>query len=281
MSFRIVSEKFRTFYETLNNDVFSLDEMVALIDTSLPGVADEFHLGKVETIFSAPESVYEPKGLNKVIAGYEDPNGYSDEVYEKQFNTAEGGTVRLFAHPKMDWKWNDDDKSDIDFLLEVLYLSCSRLRLLSLMQQTQNIDMLTGSLNMMGFQRKVDELYAKNQLSEYASVFANIKNFKYINQQFGSNNGDYILKQYSMAVRNFLGENGLFCRLGGDNFVTLVKKYCLLRYIAFVTGMPVTVDNKGQKEDVRIDFKSGVFPILPDSDPFLCFHCLSGGSSLS
>ncbi len=275
MSFRIVSEKFRTFYETLNNDVFSLDEMVALIDKSLPGVADEFHLGKVETIFSAPESVYEPKGLNKVIAGYEDPNGYSDEVYEKQFNTAEGGTVRLFAHPKMDWKWNDDDKSDIDFLLEVLYLSCSRLRLLSLMQQTQNIDMLTGSLNMMGFQRKVDELYAKNQLSEYASVFANIKNFKYINQQFGSNNGDYILKQYSMAVRNFLGENGLFCRLGGDNFVTLVKKYCLLRYIAFVTGMPVTVDNKGQKEDVRIDFKSGVFPILPDSDPQDVLSCAS------
>lgn len=78
-----------------------------------------------------------------------------------------------------------------------------------------------------------------------------------------------------MAVRNFLGENGLFCRLGGDNFVTLVKKYCLLRYIAFVTGMPVTVDNKGQKEDVRIDFKSGVFPILPDSDPQDVLSCAS------
>ncbi|MBQ7158595.1 MAG: EAL domain-containing protein [Treponema sp.] len=275
MTSQIINEKFRKFYESLNIDVFSIDEMVARIDETLPTVADEFHLGKVETVFTAPESVYEPKGLHKVLAGYDDPNGHSDETYEKHFNTAEGGTVALYANPKKDWHWSDADKADIDFLLQVLYISCSRLRLLSLMKQTQNIDMLTGSLNIMGFEKKLAEIYENHTLGEYSSIFSNIKNFKYINQHVGTDNGDYILKHFSMAVRNFLGDDGLFCRLGGDNFVTLVKKYCLLRYIAFVSGMNVTVNNKGKEEDVQIDFKSGVFSILPDSTPPDVLSCAS------
>lgn len=262
---QVISEKFRAFYDALNANIFTIDEMVSLINRALPDVAPEFSLGRVETIFIAPESVYEPKGLYKVIAGYEHPDGFNEETYKKEFNTAEGGIVRLFANAEKNHTWSQEELKDIDFLLEVLYIACSRFRLLSLMRQTQKTDMLTGSLNMVGLQEKIGELKKSGELVEYSSIFSNLKNFKYINQHVGSQNGDYILKQYSILIRGFLEGEGFFCRLGGDNFVTLVKKYCLLRYLAFVSNITIPVTVGGRQEDVRIDAKSGIFHITEDA----------------
>lgn len=275
MSSPVVSKKFRAFYDALNQNLFSLDEMVALINKTLPTIADDLTLGKVETIFIAPESVYEPRGLYKVIAGYDDPNGFAEETYEREFTTAEGGTVKLFANPKKGCVWTDTDRENIDFLLEVLYVSCSRLRLLSLMQQTTKIDMLTGSLNAIGLNEKIGMLYAKHELGEYASVFANIKNFKYTNQHFGSQTGDYILKQYSILSRGFLENDGFFCRLGGDNFVILVKKYCLLRYLMFITDIAIAVTVGDKEEIVKVGTKSGVYYIPDDAVPEDVISCAS------
>ena len=275
MSERVVSEQFRVFYDALSQNLFSLDEMVVLINKTLPTIADELTLGRVETIFIAPESVYEPRGLYKVIAGYDDPNGFAEETYEKSFTTAEGGTVKLFANPKKGCTWSDVDKENIDFLLQVLYVSCSRLRLLSLMQQTTKIDMLTGSLNAIGLNEKIGMLYAKHELGEYASIFSNIKNFKYTNQHFGSQAGDYILKQYSILSRGFLEGDGFFCRLGGDNFVILVKKYCLLRYLMFITDIAISVKVDGKEEIVKVGTKSGVYAIDKDAEPEDVISCAS------
>ena len=62
------------------------------------------------------------------------------------------------------------------------------------------------------------------KLSEYAAVFFNIRNFKFINQTVGVKTGDVILKEFAFYINSNLKEEEYISRLGGDNFFALVKK---------------------------------------------------------
>ena len=90
-------------------------------------------------------------------------------------------------------------------------------------------DNLTGLTNRRGFRESLGERLAtlSGGHSQLALIFADIDDFKRINDTLGHEAGDEVIRQYarriSSAVGRLGGPDALLARFGGDEFVILVQ----------------------------------------------------------
>ncbi|PWI31858.1 hypothetical protein DI392_18425 [Vibrio albus] len=86
-------------------------------------------------------------------------------------------------------------------------------------------DPLTGALNRRGFGERISKEF--NACRRYDNpltvMILDLDNFKQINDQFGHQHGDEVLKNFSEACRNLLRESDIFCRLGGEEFAVVLR----------------------------------------------------------
>ncbi len=83
------------------------------------------------------------------------------------------------------------------------------------------IDPLTGHSSYQKFLMDAEGLLDHNKNRNYSLWYCDIKNFKYINDQFGYETGDLVLKYWSTILHDDLREGEAFGRVGADNFVCL------------------------------------------------------------
>ena len=253
------SEKLCDLISVLTSSVTTLAEMNEKLQETLPSLAEELQLGRLSVVVSNPQNVYEPLGINKEMISYESPAGFNPDTYEKFYFTEENGFIRLKANLLPQIEWTDQNKKFVDFYVDLSYLLCSRARLMNLMDAVKITDSLTGALNLHGLQETVGEILSKNEIQNFSVVLLNFKNFKYINQRVTTDNGDIILRKYSMLVQGFLEGKGYLARLGSDNFLTLVDKKRLSEFIEFIKNVSISVNNKGTVESIKIDVRAGVY----------------------
>ena len=83
-------------------------------------------------------------------------------------------------------------------------------------------DALTSLLNRRGFLPIVDELMKDEGSSKFCVAFCDIDNFKHINDSYGHEAGDEVLKHITLLIRKEM--NGCdVCRWGGEEIVILMK----------------------------------------------------------
>lgn len=98
-------------------------------------------------------------------------------------------------------------------------------------------DSLTKIANREMIIKELDHLssLAKNNEINYNLIFIDIKNFKRINESWGFEIGDYILKESAQRLKKIIYDSDLTGRLGGDEFAVVVNqqlgKKQLNRYI--------------------------------------------------
>jgi len=90
-------------------------------------------------------------------------------------------------------------------------------------------DALTGLTNRLAFRESLDHqmLAARNAGRQLALLFADIDDFKRVNDTLGHEAGDEALLQFSARIRTAVaalgGDEALLARFGGDEFVILVQ----------------------------------------------------------
>ncbi len=86
-------------------------------------------------------------------------------------------------------------------------------------------DALTGLYNRYHLNNIIDELKKSNQQNEVYYVFADLDNFKSVNDNYGHSNGDLALIAMSKRLEEvfFHKTNDIIFRLGGDEFLVIVK----------------------------------------------------------
>jgi diguanylate cyclase (GGDEF)-like protein len=88
-------------------------------------------------------------------------------------------------------------------------------------------DALTGLANRLAFRESLDERLAQNDSRQLALLFADIDDFKRVNDTLGHDAGDDVLLECAhrieSAVARVGGEDALLARFGGDEFVILVQ----------------------------------------------------------
>jgi diguanylate cyclase (GGDEF)-like protein len=130
-------------------------------------------------------------------------------------------------------------------------------------QQESLRDPLTGVLNRRGFEKetsKVESNFERNTL-EYAIVFFDIDFFKKVNDTYGHDAGDMILKTFAKILEKQTREYDVLARFGGEEFVAVVHyklKRELLSYLKRVKT--IIAENKFVYKNNRIQltFSAGV-----------------------
>lgn len=85
-------------------------------------------------------------------------------------------------------------------------------------------DELTGLPNRRYFNGYLLDLIAKVKGTEqkFAVMYLDLDNFKLVNDEFGHQSGDVLLKYFSACISKVIKENYVLTRIGGDEFLILV-----------------------------------------------------------
>lgn len=103
-----------------------------------------------------------------------------------------------------------------------------------------NFDRQTNLPNRNFFERKIKEVIqdAKAQSTNFAVLFLDLDDFKYVNDISGHSVGDQLLHEASKRICKCVAENDFTARIGGDEFVIIVQR---IKDVLFINGLCQTI----------------------------------------
>lgn len=92
------------------------------------------------------------------------------------------------------------------------------------LEQKIHLDGLTGLVNRGGLEVAAERLFAETRESgqPFCVMFADMDNFKAVNDRYGHTVGDRVLRQFGRIARSSVRESDLAGRYGGDEFVLIL-----------------------------------------------------------
>ncbi|MCL2637715.1 MAG: diguanylate cyclase [Oscillospiraceae bacterium] len=96
-------------------------------------------------------------------------------------------------------------------------------KLLSLqLSERASYDFLSGLYNRQTFMRELQAEITRTATSRVGVIFIDVDDFKFINDTYGHDTGDEIIKRVADIIKEKLGSAGFAGRFGGDEFVMCV-----------------------------------------------------------
>jgi diguanylate cyclase (GGDEF)-like protein len=150
-------------------------------------------------------------------------------------STAADGRIVLVAacHPRsgtnsalVAWRgpaaraWDPDDLLLVASSVKIVRMLLERDAIHQEMNRQARTDPLTGLLNRRAFLEEMERHAARQDRDDQPStlMFADLDNFKPVNDQLGHETGDDVLRQTSAILRRTFRPTDLIARLGGDEF---------------------------------------------------------------
>ena len=106
-------------------------------------------------------------------------------------------------------------------------------------------DSLTGFYNKEYMLDYATNLYKKAQRedSEFLLIFLDLDNFKHVNDSYGHEKGDEVLREVTKIIRNSFREYDTFVRYGGDEFVIIIE----IKEKIFLETIPSLLDKLSKR----------------------------------
>nr|WP_218927808.1 diguanylate cyclase [Halomonas glaciei] len=131
-------------------------------------------------------------------------------------------------------------------------------------------DPLTGVFNRryLQAQAKIEMSRARRQNHPIALITIDIDHFKRINDEYGHDVGDDVLKNFTQIVSDLLRQEDLLCRVGGEEFAVLLPNTAIEqaqqvaeRIRISIEQAPTTVEYEGTQQALKVTASLGVTPI--------------------
>jgi len=136
------------------------------------------------------------------------------------------------------FRLNQKSKNE-KILLQINHALENKSNELELISQT---DALTGTFNRIGLQKRLIEIIKQKQFPT-AITLIDIDHFKSINDEFGHQQGDHVLKELCNIIKSHLIEGESLSRFGGEEFLILMPG--------------LSIDQvKERINDIRLDIES-------------------------
>lgn len=124
----------------------------------------------------------------------------------------------------------NDDKIMTDLMIDMLHRNAMLNR--SLEEKIKEIEILSVTDQLTGIfnRRKFVEMLSKeiNRSTRYDSVYSlimfDIDHFKRVNDTYGHDVGDFVLKLLSKTIKDMLRQTDVFARWGGEEFMILAPE---------------------------------------------------------
>lgn len=90
--------------------------------------------------------------------------------------------------------------------------------------ELSNTDKLTGLYNRRYFSQKMSEFIRAFEMEhvQFSLLIIDIDHFKNVNDTYGHQVGDIILEQLAQLLKEVVGEQGVVCRFGGEEFTIIL-----------------------------------------------------------
>lgn len=258
MEQNLCSREFQDFYNQLQNHSISTEELLQEMRKCISPITEKVSVGKLTVVLTNPSSVLDLHGGVQTFALYENARGWDNTPYKKEFRATDGGKVAFAFFPCKGVQWTENDLRTLQFLAQNFYVLLGRSRMIEMMQRLTITDVLTGAVNTRGFVQFGTDLFERGLLKQYTGAFLNIKNFNYINQTAGAQNGDVILQQYVYAILDFLDEEEIVGRMGGDNFMVLLKNEHVDAFLKWISPIQITVPMQEHSRTFEIRARIGL-----------------------
>jgi two-component system, cell cycle response regulator len=143
--------------------------------------------------------------------------------------------------------------------------------------QRAHFDYLTGLVNRSLFEDRVRHALSRalRASTKVGVLFADVDNFKAINDAYGHNVGDEVICAVAKALRNAVRKSDTVARMGGDEFTILVEQLASRRHaipiakkIVKSLAEPVVLGS-GVRIQVGVSIGAAVFPDDGDRDNVL------------
>lgn len=128
-------------------------------------------------------------------------------------------------------------------------------------------DSLTGLPNRIVFEDRINQAItlAQRNNAPLAVIFIDLNDFKYVNDTYGHEAGDCLLKQIGQRIKPLFRESDTLARLGGDEFIVLLTQITdhqsvQLSMRRIETAMAETFTIQGQKLRSHVSQGSAIFP---------------------
>lgn len=263
-------EGYKELLEVYINTPMDLEAYFEVSQKALLGIADALMVGKVEVSLDIPSNPILPVGYKEERALFQSEEGFSQECYSETYSTTEQGIATYTFYPKKGTTFTEDNKKELHHLTLLLHGFGGRARMGQLLQYVITHDITTGIPNLSTFIRYAMELNDKNAITDYDAYFFNTKNFKYINRIVKYQQGDVVMARYANMLRDFLVEGEMVARLGGDNYVALVRRDRSKAFQDYIAGIEIIIDTERGKKTVVIGAVAGVYeisePIVTSAD---------------
>ncbi|NFA60619.1 sensor domain-containing diguanylate cyclase [Clostridium sporogenes] len=155
---------------------------------------------------------------------------------------------------KENYIFKQEDLELMDYIKDELQLIIKSFMVKEELIHKANYDELTKIFN----RRYFNEIMRnETKGSNKTLVLIDIDNFKTINDIYGHNTGDFILKAFANLIKRYLRDKDLFFRFGGDEFIVLFNNLDDKSVINFMENIRRKVNNNKIK-GINIDFSYGI-----------------------
>ncbi|CDT73407.1 GGDEF domain [Vibrio coralliirubri] len=144
---------------------------------------------------------------------------WQGEVWEK---SASGTLVPMFV--KVNRVASDNKKDEFDMVLTLSDLS--NVKEMERLEHLAHHDALTGLANRAQLYKVMDDVVTSSHYSNqhFAVIYLDLDGFKEVNDNYGHDAGDEILKEVSNRLLSQVRAGDLVARLSGDEFVLIIKQ---------------------------------------------------------
>lgn len=142
-------------------------------------------------------------------------------------------------------QYSDDDQRTVGFHVMSHSITAQKLEARRLVKLSQ-VDALTGLTNRAGFNQRLADAMQRSQQSRFlmAVMYLDIDRFKPVNDTYGHDVGDALLKAFSQRLTNTLRSSDTVARLGGDEFTIIMEMINKTEDAATIAGKIVNAMRK-------------------------------------
>lgn len=262
--FKMISPEFEAFFDILLDVPVDTKMCFDSIGRAIAFLEKEIPISRVDVkIYASPNKI-QPEGERIRKTLYQKGERERRASIHFGFKTEMGGRTAFDIYAPDGYAYSEAEKRNLEFMAKQLFVFIGRARAASLFGRVLSEDELTGIPNLTTFYTHGSRLITKGKLYKYDALYFNVRNFKYINKRVNYEGGDNVMIQYAHAVCGFLIEDEMIARLGGDNYVALIRRDRTKEFLKYLQEVVVEVDTSAGVQEVNLGAVCGIYEIEED-----------------
>lgn len=264
---QLYDKEFLDFLASIPDDSSSIDELTMPLSKSLSRFGPQLKIGKLDFRLDTQPSLFEPKGNNNYYMLFCSKDGYDHarQITDVFSDSNMPRNVMTFTSFLLNGTtWSEEDEMTIHIFHKSLFMVYSRIQLYGIVNKVSTQDILTGILSLNALIRLQPKICAKRNIEEYTCVFINLKNFRFVNLNFGNEVGDELIRKIAHRFSHMLEEDEYVARPGGDNFVALIRNERIEDFLTSIFSIRINISTPSVSQIFDVPVRAGLYRFEKD-----------------